>query len=178
MLLCFGHIRDNKNIDLLIRAIAGFGNIHLVVAGPAAASGQRAAGFYVNLAAEVGVRDRVHVIPRYIPDDEVAAYFERADWIAITYTHSFVSQSGVLNVAARARKPMLGSSGPSPMKSVLEKYRLGVFVEPDSLQALVGGLRALIDNPPKPDWGGYEAYASWEANARVILSASGLSERR
>lgn len=175
VLLSFGHVRDNKNLDLLIRALAEVAGVHLVVAGPSPSSSQRPLAFYAELARSTGVADRVHLLAGHVPDARVAFLFGRADWVAVTYSRSFLSQSGVLNVAARARKPVLASSGPSPLREAVEKFRLGVFVEPDSLDDLIGGLRRLMDNPPEPDWEGYEAYASWETNARVILAASGLT---
>lgn len=174
VLLSFGHWRDNKNIDLLIRALAQIEGVHLVIAGPPPSSGQRPATFYADLARSCGVEGRVHSVTEYVPDARVAAFFDRADWVALTYSASFLSQSAVLNVAARARKPVLASSGPGPLRGAVEKYRLGVFVEPDSLEAVIGGLRRLMDNPPEPDWDGYEAFASWDANARVVIEASGI----
>lgn len=174
VLLCFGHIRDNKNIDLLIRALPNFPNLHLVVAGPPPAAGQRPLEYYLEVAREAGAAGRVHVDSQFIVDEEIASYFVQADWIAVTYARSFYSQSGVLNIAARARKQVLASSGPSPLRTAVERYGLGVFVEPDSQEAVVRGLRTLMDNPPMPDWEGYENYASWTTNAKVVMLASGV----
>ena len=175
VLVCFGHIRDNKNIDLLIRALPEFADLHLVVAGPPPSTGQRPVEDYATLARETSVAERVHISAGFVADGDLAMYFHRATWIAVTYASTFLSQSGVLSIAARARKQVLASSGPSPMQSAVERYGLGVFVEPDSLPAVIGGLRRLMDNPPKPDWAGYEAHASWATNARVIMAASGMS---
>jgi glycosyltransferase involved in cell wall biosynthesis len=174
VLLCFGHIRDNKNIDLLIRALPAFPNLHLVVAGPEPASGQRPMEYYREVAREAGVAGRIHLDAKFIADEDIASYFAKADWIAVTYAASFHSQSGVLNIAARARKQVLASSGPSPLRMAVERYGLGVFVEPDSPEAVVRGLRTLMDNPPVPDWRGYEDYASWTRNAKVIMFAAGV----
>lgn len=176
VLLCFGHIRDNKNIDLLIAALPQFPRLHLVVAGPAAAGGQRPEVFYRDLARRSGVEERFRMMAQFIADEDVAAYFGEADWIAVTYSASFRSQSGVLNIAARARKQVLASSGPSPMRAVVERFGLGVFVEPDSVDAIVRGLRELIEHSPVPDWVGYERYASWTANARTVMAAAALGE--
>jgi glycosyltransferase involved in cell wall biosynthesis len=176
VLLCFGHIRDNKNIDLLIRALAGFPEVQLVVAGPPAAAGQRPEVFYRDLAQRSRVGERFRLVAQFIADEDVADYFREADWVAVTYSASFRSQSGVLNIAARARKLVLASSGPGPLKSVVQRFGLGVFVEPDSVDAIVRGLRGLMDHPPAPDWEGYERYASWEANARTVMAAAGIAE--
>ena len=174
VLLCFGHIRDNKNIDLLIAALPRFPRLHLVVAGPAAAAGQRPEVFYRDLARRSGVEERFRMIAEFIADEDVAAYFGEADWIAVTYSASFRSQSGVLNVAASARKQVLASSGPSPLRTVVERFGLGVFVPPDSVDAIVRGLQQLMERPPVPDWEGYERYASWTANARTVMAAAAI----
>jgi glycosyltransferase involved in cell wall biosynthesis len=174
VVLCFGHIRDNKNIDLLIKAIAPLAQLHLVVAGPPPAAGQRPTDFYRALSRTLGVAGRVHILAEHISEADAARLFARADWIATTYAATFLSQSGVLNIAARARKQVLASSGPSPLRAAVERYGLGVFVEPDSTEAIVEGLRALMDNAPSADWEGYERFASWETNARVVLEACGL----
>ena len=174
VLLCFGHIRDNKNIDLLIAALPQFPQLRLVVAGPPAAGGQRPEVFYRDLARRSGVEERFRMVAEFIADEDVAAYFGEADWIALTYSASFRSQSAVLNVAARARKQVLASSGPGPMREVVERFGLGVFVEPDSLDAIARGLRELMERPPAPDWEGYERYASWTANARAVMSAAAV----
>jgi len=175
-LLSFGHIRDNKNIDLLIEALVRFPGLRLVVAGPPAAGGQRPEVFYRDLAQRLGVGERFRLIAQFIADEDVARFFGEADWVAVTYSSSFRSQSGVLNIAARARKQVLASSGPGPLRSVVERFGLGVFVEPDSLDSIVRGLRELMDRPPSPDWEGYARYASWERNARTIMAAAGLDE--
>lgn len=177
VLLSFGHIRDNKNIDLLIRALPYFPTLCLIIAGPAPAGGQRTESFYRNLAAEMGVADRFRMIPGFVADDNVSTLFAKATWIATTYAASFRSHSAVLTVAVRARKLVLASSGPSPMRNLVERYKLGVFVEPDSLKAIVRGLRLLMNAPPVADWKAYGTYASWNTNAEVVMAAFGLRAR-
>jgi len=176
VLLSFGHIRDNKNIDLLVEALTKFPELRLVVAGPPAAGRQRPEVFYRDLAQRLGVGKRFRLIAQFVADEDVADYFGEADWVAVTYSASFRSQSGVLNLAARAQKQVIASSGPGPLRSVVERFGLGVFVEPDSLDSIVRGLRELMDRPPVPDWEGYRHYASWETNARTIMAAAGIRD--
>jgi hypothetical protein len=88
----------------------------------------------------------------------------------LTYSDSFHSQSGVLNVAAKARKQSLASASSSPMMNAVIKYQLGVTVEPDSKDAIVSGMRQLLQETTTPRWDDYEAAASWEKNGQAILS--------
>jgi glycosyltransferase involved in cell wall biosynthesis len=170
--LAFGYIRDNKNIDLVLRAMSSVPEAFLVVVGQASSSHSRPLAFYRDLALELGIADRVRFFDRFVPDHEVAAYYAAADFIVLTYAASFASQSGVLNVAARMTKPVLASSGPGPLRSSVERFALGVFVEPDSSPAIAGGMRRLLaGNNPPAQWEKYLAYASWRTNADTILAA-------
>jgi glycosyltransferase involved in cell wall biosynthesis len=175
--LSFGFIRDNKNLDFLIRAIAEVPDAFLVVMGSAQSSTNRPLKFYEDLAATLGVADRVVFREEFVPDEALAGYFTAADAIAITYNAEFRSQSGVLNIAARAKRPVLASAGESPLKTAVVRFNLGEFVEPDNLAAVVAGMSNLCRSlkgeaaAPPADWCGYEQYASWESNAEIILDA-------
>ena len=167
--LAFGYVRNGKNLDLAIRALAQVSEAFLVIAGSVASAKDRPFPFYRQLAAELGVADRVVLREGFVSDNDLADYFEGADFILLTYSSAFHSQSGVLNVAAQARKPVLASAAPSPLVSSVQDFRLGIAIEPDSPAAVVAGMRRLIDAPPEPRWEDYYEVASWVANARAIL---------
>ena len=170
--LAFGYLRDNKNIDLVLRAMADVPEAFLVVVGQTASSHSRPITFYRDLARQLGITDRVRFRDQFVADSEVAAYFAAADFIVLTYAASFISQSGVLNVAARVAKPVLASSGPGPMRRSVETFALGEFVEPDSVPAIAEGMRRLIvGRALVPQWKKYFAYASWQTNVDTMLAA-------
>lgn len=179
--LAFGFIRDNKNLDLVIRALVENPSAVLVVMGRVQSKKDKPLEFYRNLAAELGVQDRVKFFDGFVPDEKLARYFAAADVVVLTYDASFHSQSGVLNVAARARRLVLASAGESPLKDCVQKFRLGVFVEPDDLRALTKGMKVMASDEWRvmgsgPDWEGYEAFASWDVNVAKILE--GVDEVR
>lgn len=65
--------------------------------------------------------------------------------------------SGVLNTAIAYRRPCIASSGEENLKSVVQKYNLGILVEPDSAEAIRDGLdRWLRGEMPSPRWEQYE----------------------
>lgn len=184
--LAFGFIRDNKNLDLLIRALAQVPTAFLAVVGRCQSSTNKPLQYYRDLAVSCGVAGRVHFSEEFVPDESLAGYFSAADVIAITYNKHFHSQSGVLNVAARCRKLVLASSGDGPLKSAVINFRLGMFVKPDDLASTAEGMRHLCDdliqrrvlergvgNPrqqnEQPDYQGYEDYASWRTNAEILM---------
>jgi glycosyltransferase involved in cell wall biosynthesis len=176
VLLSFGFIRDNKNLDLLIRAIVDNSQVFLVVAGQTQSHKDKPFEFYVEMAKKLGVQDRVCFSNGFVPDDELASYFVAADVVVLTYSKTFHSQSGVLNLAARAKRPVLASAGEGPLKACVQRFKLGVFVEPDDLEALKYGIQKVTNGGWRvagddPDWAGYETYASWKENAARILGA-------
>jgi hypothetical protein len=58
----------------------------------------------------------------------------------------------------------------------VEIFALGLAIAPDSLPAVVEGMRDLLDAPPQPRWQDYEMAAAWETNARGILQVAGLEK--
>jgi glycosyltransferase involved in cell wall biosynthesis len=173
--LAFGYIRDGKNLDLAMRALAEVPEAFLVVAGSVASPKDKPFTFYRELAVALGIIDRCRFFEGFVADADLGKYFAGADVVLLTYASTFHSQSGVLNIAARARKPVLASASPSPLVESVKNFQLGVTVEPDSSAAMLAGIKYLLTEPPKADWEAYEASASWSANAQGLLQAAGLS---
>jgi hypothetical protein len=57
------------------------------------------------------------------------------------------------------------------MEVVVKRYHLGVWVEPDSVQAIEAGLLLWLKSGISPDWPGYFADNSWSENARRVAAA-------
>ena len=172
LLLSFGFIADRKNIDLVIRALAAVPDACLLVAGRVASTRDRSVEQYAKLARQVGVADRVFFEERFVPDHEVAAFFQPADGILLTYKSEFVSQSGVLHLAANWDKPVLAASGRGPLTETVARHNLGIVVEPDSVVALTEGLTRLVSGRyPALGWAGFREVASWKLNIDRFLDA-------
>lgn len=170
--LSFGFIRDGKNLDLVIRALAQVPGAFLVIAGSVASSRDKPAAFYRALVAELGVSDRCLFFEGYLQDHETGRYFSGADFVLLTYASTFHSQSGVLNQAAKTRRPVLASAAPSPMIEAVKRHDLGITVDPDSVEAIADGMKRLMGPCIEPRWDEYEAEASWEVNARRVMHAA------
>jgi glycosyltransferase involved in cell wall biosynthesis len=181
--LAFGQIRDGKNLDLFLRAMPRLPeNVKLLVAGKGDSGSSRPAAYYQKLAEELGVADRCRWDIRRIPDEEVGDIFAACDVVLVTYSAKFRSASGVLNATVSARKPVLASSGPGPLKTVVEKYHLGELVKPDDAEEILRGASKLVpssatDEPatrhsllatPPPAWDRYECENSWKENASQV----------
>jgi len=173
--LAFGFLRDGKNLDLAIQALKSVPEAFLVIAGSVASSKDKGFSFYRHLAANLRVEERCRFFEGFVEDGDLAKYFGGADFVLLTYASSFHSQSGVLNLAARARKPVLASAAPSPLIDSVKKFNLGVTVEPDSAEAMAQGMCHLASAYPQAHWDDYAAAASWSVNARRVCEAAGLS---
>jgi len=177
VLLAFGHIRDNKNLDLAVRALAEVPRAHLLVAGKRSASSQKPESCYIDLAKACGVEARCTWVIDYVTEEEAANLFNASDVILLTYDKTFRSASGVLNVAARYRRPVIASAGAGSLQKVVRDYQLGAWVEPDDAAALVEGLKNWIASPPSPRWDAYDTENSWHRNAKVVAAAMGLDTK-
>jgi len=169
VMLSFGHIRDGKNLDLVLHAMKQVGDIHLVVAGRPQSSRQKQPHFYQRLATDLGVADRCHWIIDFIPEGEVGNLFVASDIVLLAYGHGFRSASGVLNAAVFFRKPCLASGGSGNLRTMIQKYGLGTWIEPDNIDSLITGMRKAMYEPPSPRWNAYEGANSWEANAAIVI---------
>jgi glycosyltransferase involved in cell wall biosynthesis len=183
--LSFGFIRDGKNLDLLIRALSTNPRAYLVVIGRVQSTSiNKPVVYYESLAEQLALTNRVRFFENFVPNEKLGSYFAAADVIAMTYSASFHSQSGVLNAIATAGKPLLVSAGDSPLKDCVLRFQLGVLVEPDNEQALAEGMKqmcklvtkreqgiGLTEENPSLDWDGYCRYASWEVNASLVVEA-------
>jgi glycosyltransferase involved in cell wall biosynthesis len=166
--LSFGHIRDGKNLDLILRAMPDFARLHLVVAGKEQSGGQKPIAYYRDLAGKLGVENRCRWVYGHVPQEEVGNLFVGSDFFVLTYSRDFRSASGVLNAGVAYRKPCLASSGGGSLRSVVERYRLGWFIQPDSLPALKFGLAAALKGGIDPQWSTYESENSWGKNASLV----------
>lgn len=169
LMLAFGHIRNAKNLDLVLRAMVDNPKCYLLVAGKELGSDQRSAGEYKKMAEELGVADRCRWKIGFVPPDEIGNLFEASDLALLTYNRHFVSASGVFNAAIQYRKPCIASSGQGNLKTSVDRYGLGVWVEPDDAALLSKALASASFKRLKPDWTGYEKDNSWEKNAGLVL---------
>jgi glycosyltransferase involved in cell wall biosynthesis len=96
VVLCFGLMRPYKGIDLLLEAWRGIDGAELWVAGA-----PRMDISALRASAPPGVR----FFAKFINDEELPAYFRRADLLVLPYRE--IDQSGVLFTALAFGKPLL-----------------------------------------------------------------------
>ncbi len=166
--LAFGHLRDNKNLMLALEALRSVPEAMLLVAGSEGSPGQTQFSEYEARAREYGIGERVRWLIRYIPDDEVSGIFGMADCLLMPYSVTFRSTSGVLYAAMPHQLPVVVSAGDSPLLDIVRGYGLGHVIEPDSVEAIVAGLRQAMKELPKGQWDRFAAEHSYRAAAEII----------
>ncbi|MBT8038327.1 MAG: glycosyltransferase family 4 protein [Verrucomicrobiae bacterium] len=167
--LSFGHIRDGKNLNLILDALKEVQDVWLLIAGSEATPGQRQSADYIQQAAKLDVAKRCRWMVRFLSPDDVSNCFNGCDVVALTYSSSFRSASGVLNVAAWFRKPVIASCGQSNLGSMVENYGLGERMLPDDPESIAQAMQAYMQKGFHPRWDDYVKEHSWERNAQLVI---------
>ncbi len=82
---------------------------------------------------------------QFVPETEVAMYFQLADAVLATYQRH-VGMSGILLLAAAAQKPVLGDSY-GLMGEITRRYQLGLTVDATQPEAIAEGLTQMLTQP-------------------------------
>ena len=132
--LFFGLIRDYKGLDMLLRAWAKWmpEGRKLLIAGEFYTSRES----YIALIEELGLKDRVVLHDRFIPDEDVRYYFSAADCLVLPYRSA--TQSGVTQIAYNFSLPMLVTNV-GGLPEIVPDGKVGLVCEPtvdDILQGL------------------------------------------
>lgn len=172
--LFFGNIRDEKNLDGLLYALAKTSqNIRLVIAGRPAGAGHRPIDYYKQLAQRLDINHRIDWHIGFIPENEVAHLFNQCDWVALPYLPEFSSQSGVFNIATHFHKPILASPAPT-FSELLKVYPIGVLAHDLFPTSISLAMDKIAVKSKKPDQFQFEAYLknhTWERNAELTTKA-------
>lgn len=133
VLLFFGFVREYKGLHYLIEALPAvmlaFPHIRLLVAGE----------FWHNRAqyeqqiSSLDLRDRIILVDRYIPNEDVPLYFGAADLVVLPYVTA--TQSGVVQLALGCSRPIVTTRVGGLAEAVDEGTDL-ILVEPRSASAL------------------------------------------
>lgn len=139
VVLAFGVVRDYKGIDVLVKAFREVPGAELWVVG-------RPLGVSMDRLRALAPPGRVRFIDRYVPDDELPAFFRRADVVALP--HRSVDISGVLFTGLAFAKAMV-LSDVGGFSEVVREHGAGVLVPPGDPAALAGALNELLADPAR-----------------------------
>ncbi|HZV72544.1 MAG TPA: glycosyltransferase family 4 protein [Conexibacter sp.] len=134
VVLCFGLVRPYKGVDVLLEAWRGIEDAELWIVGL-----PKTDLAPLRAAAPPGVR----FVPRFVADDEIPAFFRRADLVVLPYRE--IDQSGVLFTALAFGSPLLLSAvGGFPEVAATGAAEL---VPPGDAATLHAALRRLLADP-------------------------------
>jgi glycosyltransferase involved in cell wall biosynthesis len=163
VVLCFGVIRPYKGVDVLVEAFRSVAGAELWVVG-------RPLGVPLDaLRRAAGVR----VVPRYVSDVELPAYFRRADLLVLP--HRNVDVSGVLFAGLAFGKTMV-LSDVGGFRELVEDHGAGRLVPPGDAAALGATIGELLANPAERELLAARARAaasgpySWDSIAERTLA--------
>ena len=149
-ILFFGIVRKYKGLDVLLRAmprVLSSIDCDLVVAGEF----YEPVGKYKQLVRDLGIDSHVRIENRYIPNEEVPAFFSQADVLVLPYLSA--TQSGVARIATANGLPIIASRT-GGLSEAIEENVTGFLVPPGNVEALAERLicffRSGLHTPKAP----------------------------
>jgi glycosyltransferase involved in cell wall biosynthesis len=162
VVLCFGVVRPYKGVDVLLDAFRSVEGAELWIVG-------RPLGVSLPDPPPPGVR----VVPRYVSDAELPAYFRRADLVVLP--HRNVDVSGVLFAGLAFGKAMV-LSDVGGFRELVEDHGAGRLVPPGDAPALTQAIGELLADPGERERLAARARAaaagpySWDSIAQRTLA--------
>ena len=132
VILYFGYIRQYKGSKYLIRAIPEILkelDLRVVIAGEFYEDKEP----YFQEIENTGRENKITVIDRYVPDDEVNTYFSAADLVVLPYINA--TQSGIVQIALSYNLPCVVTNVGGLPEMVLDG-KTGFVVLPENPQAI------------------------------------------
>jgi D-inositol-3-phosphate glycosyltransferase len=138
-LLFFGNIKESKGLDVLLESMKILPDkVHLAIAGR---DRNDYSGLYFRTIDDWNLRDRVHIIMRYITNDERNTLFRKCTIAVLPYKKIY--QSGVLLMAMSYHLPVVASNLKPNQEIINEKNGL-LFVSEDA-KDLAAKILAMTD---------------------------------
>ena len=143
-ILMFGVVRNYKGLEYAIEAIKflkkkGYSDYKLLVVGE----------IWINLRKErdlinrYGLKNEIIFINKFIPDKHIVPFFKIAEIIIYPYINA--TQSGSLNFALNAKKPIIATRV-GGFKEILRDQVNGLLIPPKDPHKLANAILNLIEN--------------------------------
>ena len=140
-ILFFGHIKENKGVEYLIRAIPlvwkDYPDIKLIIAGKEYDTRYKQ---YLNHSEY----KNIEIINEFIPNELVPKLFKRAKVVVLPYTYH-QGHSGVLTVAFSFGKPVVVTNVGS-LPELVKNRREGFVVPPRNPKALADAIIKILED--------------------------------
>ena len=167
--LFFGLIRPYKGLDVLLDAMTSVDeNTHLLIAGECYENWSK----YSKIIEKNGLSDRVHILKKFINEEELPLIFGASDLLVLPYKKA--SQSGVVSTAIHYNTPIIASKVGDLSNSVINGLT-GALVEPNNATQLAQSINNWIQsdqdsNTLKKEYDVIRVEKSWKAFAKKLFN--------
>lgn len=121
----------------------------------------------LELIDQLGIREYIHLVNEYVPNEEVAKYFQVSDAIVLYYLTA--TPSGVESMAYNFDMPVLCTRVGHFPETIQHGFN-GYIAEPNDIDSMAQQLINQIENPiPRENVGLSAKRMSWENYAKAIL---------
>ncbi|MBZ0199849.1 MAG: glycosyltransferase [Ignavibacteriaceae bacterium] len=142
ILLFFGYVRKYKGLDILIDAMPEILTNHaetkLLIVGEFYDDPSE----YITQIKSLGIQDKVKIINRFVPNEEVGEYYLASDLVVLPYRSA--TQSGILNVAYGLLKPVLVTNVGGLSEFMIDN-KTGILVKPNSSAEIAKGVQKFFE---------------------------------
>ncbi|MFA7289241.1 MAG: glycosyltransferase [Melioribacteraceae bacterium] len=138
-ILFFGIIRDYKGLDILIEALAFTKDIRLIIAGEFYSNKEK----YITLIENLNLKERIILMDRFIPSEEVKYIFSAADVVILPYREA--TQSGILQIAFNFHKPVIASDC-GGLAELIADGETGIIVKENTPEKLAEAIINFYEN--------------------------------
>lgn len=144
--LLLGSIRENKGIDLAIKAVQDIiksgVNLELVIAGKAAVN---ETSYWEMCKSIIDTSPKgIHTEERYLDDEEIFGFLEKSDFVLLPYT-DFESQSGIAVLAMSNGRPIVGSNS-GGLRDLIIEENTGILIKEISVNGVKESILKAIDS--------------------------------
>lgn len=168
VILFFGFIRDYKGLDMLIESMKDLNDDHLLlVAGEVYGDFKK----YNEQIDQLGIRNKINLQIKYIPETDIALYFSAADVCILPYRSA--TQSGIVGISYHFELPVIVTNV-GGLAEMVNAGRTGMIVNDIGPKSIAAALKKYFDEGLKesciPYIKEYKEKHSWKAFADDIIS--------
>lgn len=170
VILFFGFIRDYKGLDILIEAMQYLDDEYLLlIAGEVYGSFRK----YDELIDKLGLRNRINLQVRYIPETEIPVFFSSADVCVLPYRTA--TQSGIVGISYHFDLPVIVTNT-GGLGEMVEEGKTGSIIYELSPESIAEKLKEYFKNNLQskfiPEITIYKKEHSWQKLGDVLTEFS------